>query len=393
MQVGNKHQMVGHHSDSAALLPSPSDAGLGHHPDSEGANPFFYEQTALPLQHRDFVSFLELLAGRGDRPFQIYWSRELLDCVFEEVVLPRYSGRVVLCIGDGFHWKEYLRERGRRAVYSESHQSEVGDSLWDSTSENADCSQGFLSTRFLRRGGDRGIAEKCPVIVDAEEVQWWSEPPVRDVEGGDHVSGGGTDSRLVLASHDKDHVWISRRDRRRQSARAARRPRSSNDQSAHAPPFPGEGTSTASTSSRITCQQHAEYPGPSSEDPDAHLHHVKQILRQVKPALILCSTFGCEENVDLTSTFRRCPSVQEYILFGPRDTEKFGRLWQTWGRPDLFADTKNYTSKIPPYEMERFVRQDNPRLSRLMLGVDDRPGMVGFYYATHFVRRNELVVG
>lgn len=89
---------------------------------------------------------------------------------------------------------------------------------------------------------------------------------------------------------------------------------------------------------------------------------------------------------DYTEIFQSFPFVREYVLIGPRDTQRFGKLWETWGKPDLFADPRSYKDRPTTWESRGFMRQHNPLLSKLVLGSDDRPGMVGFNYVTHFIR-------
>ena len=61
----------------------------------------------------------------------------------------------------------------------------------------------------------------------------------------------------------------------------------------------------------------------------------------------------------------RCPSVLEYLLLGPADTERCGHLAETWGGPLGFAN-RGKDAKMPGYAAAGFVRHD---LEELRLGV------------------------
>ena len=54
-------------------------------------------------------------------------------------------------------------------------------------------------------------------------------------------------------------------------------------------------------------------------------------LRITQPSMVLCAWMPMGR--DLSRAFRRCESVQEYVLLGEADDGACGDNWETWGNP------------------------------------------------------------
>ena len=95
-----------------------------------------------------------------------------------------------------------------------------------------------------------------------------------------------------------------------------------------------------------------------------------EALEVYSPCLVLCVCMP--PDVDWSSSFRKASSVMEYLLIGPADTKRSGKLLETWGLADSFGRM----AVKAPY-LEHFTRQDLWNLSECLLGSDDAPGRVG----------------
>lgn len=103
---------------------------------------------------------------------------------------------------------------------------------------------------------------------------------------------------------------------------------------------------------------------------------VDMALWDFQPQIVLTSWMP--RNEDWTEYMRHEPSVDEYVLIGPKDSGLCGLDDATWGR-----GIREGTS--PPYEKDGFERVDLPELSALQMGQKDRDG--NRYSATVSFRR------
>jgi len=87
----------------------------------------------------------------------------------------------------------------------------------------------------------------------------------------------------------------------------------------------------------------------------------KEALWDFQPHIVL-SQWMCKTE-DWTKDVRDEPSVQEYVLISPPDSNTCGLTWDTWGIPY----TQKEQGSIPPYAQDGFVRVDLSELSELQL--------------------------
>eukprot|EP00931_Biecheleriopsis_adriatica_P049485 TRINITY_DN28628_c0_g1_i1.p1 TRINITY_DN28628_c0_g1~~TRINITY_DN28628_c0_g1_i1.p1 ORF type:complete len:700 (+),score=132.47 TRINITY_DN28628_c0_g1_i1:33-2102(+) len=124
----------------------------------------------------------------------------------------------------------------------------------------------------------------------------------------------------------------------------------------------------------------ARWPSTSNSEPPVHMHPadadytLDEALAAYRPHLVVCACMP--PRVDWSASFRRAPSVLEYILVGPADSDLSGDLSSTWGGPEPFK-SRGRSPETPRFATEGFVRHDLPSLSELVLGTNDAPGRVG----------------
>jgi hypothetical protein len=77
-------------------------------------------------------------------------------------------------------------------------------------------------------------------------------------------------------------------------------------------------------------------------------------LSKYKPDIVIVSwmELGC----DWTESFRRCPSVKEYILIGEADSGVCGRLHETWGLSLKSTTFRTKRSRHMPHIQDGFER-------------------------------------
>lgn len=116
-----------------------------------------------------------------------------------------------------------------------------------------------------------------------------------------------------------------------------------------------------------------------------------EVMNRFKPDIVLVSWM--ELGQDWTSSFRACPSVQEYVLVGEVDNGACGHPWKTWGHSfisaassDALEDADKSTGnsaaadelearekQVAPYVAEGFRRMELEELSALQLNHFDEP--------------------
>ncbi|CEL95747.1 unnamed protein product [Vitrella brassicaformis CCMP3155] len=113
-------------------------------------------------------------------------------------------------------------------------------------------------------------------------------------------------------------------------------------------------------------------------DEDAKL---SDALHRHQPNYALC--VGMPPGRDWTFHFRKHPSVQEYMVLGPRDSPLNGNLRLTWGQPLLFdkADPSD-----APFVRDGFRRFNATAVSKQCIGTLDSPEVMGHTWATVFRR-------
>ena len=135
---------------------------------------------------------------------------------------------------------------------------------------------------------------------------------------------------------------------------------------------------------------------------------MNQALSTYRPKIVICSCMP--PGLDWSAAFRSAPSVEQYMLLGPRDSDRSGHIWETWGKPMLFQNRSLAPEKGPqarrsffakgsatasvklgrdqaaPYTRGGFVRSDHVGLSRFLLGTDDSPQYTGYNHVTVFSR-------
>lgn len=295
----------------------------------------FLESYSLPLRHREWCSYLELLSGNGEASHHVYWSMELLEGILKQVIFSRYQGSVVLVLGDGEYWKSHLKAqvRIRNEIIVKQHCSHRGKLV---------C---------------RGVSHDCESAIDVERQALLP----RDISN--------LSTRIVTLSDCLAGVSLS-------EAKQESSFLSSGSMDANLTDKRFRKTDTYRSGGIFNVGEFVS--GNKTAD------QIDAAIRYAQPDLILCSSMPAAQ--DFTQIFRRHACVQEYILVGPKDTDTCGRLWETWGKPDLFADSKNYRDIHSPHKQDGFVRKENRELSRYAIGSDDRPGRIGFYHAVHFLR-------
>jgi hypothetical protein len=75
-----------------------------------------------------------------------------------------------------------------------------------------------------------------------------------------------------------------------------------------------------------------------------------EALLKYTPDVVISSWM--ELGQDWTSDFRKCTSVQEYILIGEADSGVCGRLWETWG----VCSESGRKRRQPAFEQDGFTR-------------------------------------
>jgi len=106
--------------------------------------------------------------------------------------------------------------------------------------------------------------------------------------------------------------------------------------------------------------------------------NVDMALWDYEPEIVLACWMP--RNEDWTAEMRKTPSVQEYILIGPKDSGTCGNDEETWGT--------NFPKQTPaPYSAEGFERVNLPDLSELQMGQKDRDGLR--FSATVSFRRSD----
>ncbi|MDO8468791.1 MAG: hypothetical protein Q7S29_03480 [Candidatus Peribacter sp.] len=92
---------------------------------------------------------------------------------------------------------------------------------------------------------------------------------------------------------------------------------------------------------------------------------VDMALWDFEPQIVLACWMP--RNEDWTGHMRGTPSVEEYMLIGPKDSGTCGLDDETWGKNQEGAQTR--------YRQEGFERVELPELSALQMGQKDRNGM------------------
>ncbi len=116
--------------------------------------------------------------------------------------------------------------------------------------------------------------------------------------------------------------------------------------------------------------------------PDFYVNRLdyREALDRFMPQIVICSWMP--QFTDFTTSFRECPSVQEYILIGHSDSDVCGNAWQTWGH--LYDE--NQEQPEIPYERDGFHREDLDSISNLQIGMSDSPGRYGYSRTVSFRR-------
>jgi len=107
--------------------------------------------------------------------------------------------------------------------------------------------------------------------------------------------------------------------------------------------------------------------------PVAKVESTPAALHKYTPDLVLCCWMIPE--TDLSADFRKCPSVQEYVLIAPPNGSIAGESWGTWGfsgDSEGDAGSKGF-APIPPYIIDGFQRFDLKYLSLFQLAQNYGP--------------------
>eukprot|EP00435_Cladocopium_sp_Y103_P057445 s124_g19.t1 len=113
--------------------------------------------------------------------------------------------------------------------------------------------------------------------------------------------------------------------------------------------LPGKDTNDVKVAAVIP-RRHMEAETPF-HPPETHLA-LEEALEVYAPRLVIC--IGMPPGIDWSSAFRRYPSVLEYLLLGPADSERCGHLAETWGGPRGFAN-RGKEAKLPSYAAAGFA--------------------------------------
>eukprot|EP00933_Yihiella_yeosuensis_P081488 TRINITY_DN950_c1_g1_i4.p1 TRINITY_DN950_c1_g1~~TRINITY_DN950_c1_g1_i4.p1 ORF type:complete len:344 (+),score=71.91 TRINITY_DN950_c1_g1_i4:255-1286(+) len=108
-----------------------------------------------------------------------------------------------------------------------------------------------------------------------------------------------------------------------------------------------------------------------------------EALKAYRPTLVICACMPPE--TDWSRSFRRAPSVVEYLLVGPADSDRSGDCHLTWGGPDAFK-SRGRPPPVPRYAEDGFVRHELDEISNCVLGTEDAPGRVGLNSVVAFRR-------
>lgn len=116
--------------------------------------------------------------------------------------------------------------------------------------------------------------------------------------------------------------------------------------------------------------------------PVEQLRH-NEALEKYRPDIVIFSWMPYEE--DYTEDFRKCASVQEYILIGETDRGCCGDEWKTWGWS--WEEDDEGEKRVPPYEADGFERHNLDDLSLLQICRTDEPGRYFHSRTVSFIRR------
>ncbi|GBG24724.1 Hypothetical Protein FCC1311_009422 [Hondaea fermentalgiana] len=102
--------------------------------------------------------------------------------------------------------------------------------------------------------------------------------------------------------------------------------------------------------------------GPSGESGSYTIDplNVSQALSKYSPVIVLCAWMPMD--TDWSSEFRKCSSVQEYVLVGEADFGACGHNWLTWGNAEFREEGKHESTA--PFLAEGWSRVDLPDISR-----------------------------
>lgn len=105
----------------------------------------------------------------------------------------------------------------------------------------------------------------------------------------------------------------------------------------------------------IKATDSGEQKGIKKLFPVEKMDHQKAV-KKYRPDIVICSWMPPGQ--DLTSVLRQEPSVQEYIVIGPEESE-CGKPWETFG----LEEYRPLEKTKPPFEEEGFMKQELPELT------------------------------
>ncbi|MBI3255803.1 MAG: hypothetical protein HYZ63_02430 [Candidatus Andersenbacteria bacterium] len=115
------------------------------------------------------------------------------------------------------------------------------------------------------------------------------------------------------------------------------------------------------------------------------LSSIRKAIEKYQPDLII--SCWMRNGSDWTSTFRQYPFVKEYIIIGGR--ELCGRLWETWGEIDYYADKKDRPQGEPPFKKDGFEEKYLANLNQFQVcRIDAGPGDETHHSITVSFRRS-----
>eukprot|EP00927_Polykrikos_kofoidii_P015722 TRINITY_DN17026_c0_g2_i1.p1 TRINITY_DN17026_c0_g2~~TRINITY_DN17026_c0_g2_i1.p1 ORF type:complete len:607 (-),score=83.33 TRINITY_DN17026_c0_g2_i1:96-1802(-) len=110
---------------------------------------------------------------------------------------------------------------------------------------------------------------------------------------------------------------------------------------------------------------------------------LEKTLDLYSPTVVICACMPTR--TDWSQAMRRCPSVLEYLLVGPADSDRSGDRLLTWGQPEAFLSNRD-ERQAAPHARDGFFRKELVDLSKLCLGTEDAPGRAGANVVVSFRR-------